>query len=244
MENRAKNIKQVLAVMTLAFVAINASLSLAFPGDRRDPRRGGGDRWSNPIHIISASYGANVNRGLEGNATNDVQRVCESLESCTYYVNVGTLGDPAYGHLKDFMVRYMCGTDNRQRSAYLPGEAHGHSLTINCQEARPMPPPPPPPPPRPQPRPERPGGIEVLSASYGSNVDSRLYNNAYNDVARSCNGQLVCNYRVSVTVLGDPAYGRMKDFVVRYRCQNRGGIERQAYLNAEANNQTAQLSCY
>jgi hypothetical protein len=82
-------------------------------------------------------------------------------------------------------------------------------------------------------------GVQIQDATYGGNVGVSS-GNATNSVARACNGHPSCDYLVSVNELGDPAYGRTKDFSVHYTCS---GQPRQAYLNPEANGAHVYLYC-
>jgi hypothetical protein len=76
------------------------------------------------------------------------------------------------------------------------------------------------------------GKIFVQSATYGGNcgVDP---GNVTAHIAKACNGKSECTYTVDHKVIGDPAYGCQKTYVVTYRC----GTDEQTYeqrLSAEA----------
>ena len=87
------------------------------------------------------------------------------------------------------------------------------------------------------------GGITVVSASYGLNVDSSTAaGNATGDIAQACNGQSNCDYRVDFHRIGDPFPGRQKTYAVTYRCAD--GQQRQASAPAEAGlGSIVSLSC-
>jgi hypothetical protein len=87
------------------------------------------------------------------------------------------------------------------------------------------------------------GGITVVSASYGLNVDSRTAaGNVTGDIAQTCNGQLNCEYRVDFHRIGDPFPGRQKTYTVTYSCAD--GQQRQASAPAEAGlGSIVSLSC-
>ena len=61
------------------------------------------------------------------------------------------------------------------------------------------------------------GGLRIKSASYGLNCRARQ-GNATRMLSTACNGKDACNYVVDVNVLGDPAPGCVKNFVVDYQC--------------------------
>jgi hypothetical protein len=61
------------------------------------------------------------------------------------------------------------------------------------------------------------GRIYVISASYGRNCGVPR-GNVTAHVAGTCNGQRVCPYTVHHRIIGDPAPGCPKDFVVRWQC--------------------------
>jgi hypothetical protein len=85
------------------------------------------------------------------------------------------------------------------------------------------------------------GGVRVIDATYGGNAGAS-YGNATNSVAHSCNGLYDCDYLVSVNVLGDPAYGHVKDFNVEWTCGD-GGETQRAHIDAEANGVHVYLMC-
>jgi len=87
------------------------------------------------------------------------------------------------------------------------------------------------------------GGITVVSASYGLNVDSRTAaGNVTGDIAQACNGQSNCDYRVDFHRIGDPFPGRQKTYSVSYTCAD--GQQRQASAPAEAGfGSIVSLSC-
>jgi peptidoglycan/LPS O-acetylase OafA/YrhL len=60
-------------------------------------------------------------------------------------------------------------------------------------------------------------GVHILSATYGGNCRAPR-GNATRALSRSCNGKNNCAYVVDVNLLGDPAPGCGKDFVVDYQC--------------------------
>jgi hypothetical protein len=59
--------------------------------------------------------------------------------------------------------------------------------------------------------------IYVTSATYGGNCGVPRGNVTY-ALAEACNGRRVCEYVVHHRILGDPARGCPKDFVVRWQC--------------------------
>jgi hypothetical protein len=85
------------------------------------------------------------------------------------------------------------------------------------------------------------GSIHVLSATYGGNAGAS-YGNATNNVSYHCNGSGRCDYLISVNELGDPAYGRRKDFNVDWSCGDDGQTQH-AHIDAEANGLHVYLTC-
>ena len=61
------------------------------------------------------------------------------------------------------------------------------------------------------------GFIEVLSGTYGANC-GQGEGNRTNHLAAACNGKGKCDYKVDVTVLGDPAGGCAKNYIAKWRC--------------------------
>jgi hypothetical protein len=95
-----------------------------------------------PIRIVEASYGENCratvlqpplsNYFQPGNATNEVKKACRGQAECRFEIDVNRLGDPVHGCAKDFSVLYQCRAANELHTAALPGEAHGHAVSIAC----------------------------------------------------------------------------------------------------------------
>ena len=81
--------------------------------------------------------------------------------------------------------------------------------------------------------PSKPSGkIVVQSATYGGNCGADP-GNVTDHIAEACNGKSECTYTVDHKVIGDPAYGCQKTYIVTYRC----GTDAQVYeqrLSAEA----------
>ncbi|HXF76243.1 MAG TPA: hypothetical protein VNN13_09150 [Methylomirabilota bacterium] len=83
--------------------------------------------------------------------------------------------------------------------------------------------------------------IRVVSATYGPNCNVRR-GNVTARVADFCDDRAVCEYRIDVTALGDPAPGCAKEFYAEYRCGSFGGI-RSELVPAEANGKILRLQC-
>jgi hypothetical protein len=84
--------------------------------------------------------------------------------------------------------------------------------------------------------------IRVLGAGYGQNCGGQLNTNVTNDLARQCQGQDYCVYRIDSRQIGDPRPGCAKDYHARYMCRD-GGNERHVSANAEASGQSVVLDC-
>jgi hypothetical protein len=173
---------------------------------------------SGTIHVRSATYGAVCGESVSiGNTTAELGQRCNGMTNCGYIVDYTRIGDPAPGCGKDFTIEYTCGTNPRKHRVALPAEAGlGSIASLSCS------------------------GITVESATYGNNLlgssDPRIHvtaGNAKSDIASKCNGEGVCHYAVDYTVLGDPAPGFGKDFVVDYTCIGVPGV-RHATVPAEA----------
>ncbi len=82
------------------------------------------------VRVLSATYGKNCNRA-EGNATRIVAEACKGARGqCLYQAN--QLGDPAPGCAKQLDVQYACGVDPTVKTASIPGEAAGKTVTLAC----------------------------------------------------------------------------------------------------------------
>jgi hypothetical protein len=95
--------------------------------------------------------------------------------------------------------------------------------------------------------------IRVSEATYGANCrdfkpsegreNKVAKGNATQAVKENCAGaKSACTFTVDTGLLGDPAPGCQKDFIVRWRC---GDIERvhQLYILEEAHTKNAPLTC-
>ena len=65
--------------------------------------------------------------------------------------------------------------------------------------------------------------ISIESATYGLNCDQPI-GNVTSHIAQSCNGKSDCKYFVDHTVIGDPAFGCKKNYIVRYRCSDSSSV--------------------
>lgn len=83
--------------------------------------------------------------------------------------------------------------------------------------------------------------IRVVSATYGPNCKVRR-GNVTAHVADFCDNRAVCEYRIDVERLGDPAPGCPKEFFAEYRCGSFGDI-RSELVSAEANGKILRLQC-
>jgi peptidoglycan/LPS O-acetylase OafA/YrhL len=94
------------------------------------------------VAVLSASYGLNcrafavvppaMNSVTPGNITQKIKDHCDLSVKCDFFVNVDELGDPASGCSKDFAVTYRCTGRPDVKTAYLPGEANGRSILLEC----------------------------------------------------------------------------------------------------------------
>ena len=76
------------------------------------------------------------------------------------------------------------------------------------------------------------GGIKIISATYGGNCGAS-WGNVTSHIAQQCNGKSRCRYTVDHKIIGDPAPGCAKTYIVRYRCGNSPQVF-EASLSAEA----------
>lgn len=88
------------------------------------------------INVLTAWYGPSCNT-QHGNVTAHVKSRCDGKASCSYTVDAGTLGDPAPGCSKNFLVLYACQGQAEVRLAQLAAEAHARPLTFGCEVKRP-----------------------------------------------------------------------------------------------------------
>lgn len=86
------------------------------------------------IHVVSATYGANV--GASGNLTFGAGFVCNGEVFCAStvagFTNFQPVGDPAPGQAKDFVAQWTCGSDPTLRSTTVPAEAAPSVAVLEC----------------------------------------------------------------------------------------------------------------
>jgi len=84
--------------------------------------------------------------------------------------------------------------------------------------------------------------IEVLTATYGANCGARK-DNVTASLGAACNGQQQCNYIIQTSVIGDPAYGCMKDYVAQYRCKGEPQVKMVSAVAEAGNGSEIVLDC-
>jgi len=86
---------------------------------------------ANSVDVLTAWYGQTCG-AAHANVTAHVKSQCDGKPECSYGVDAGTLGDPAPGCAKNFIVLYACRGQPPVRLAQLPGEANGRALVLSC----------------------------------------------------------------------------------------------------------------
>jgi peptidoglycan/LPS O-acetylase OafA/YrhL len=94
------------------------------------------------VVVVSSSYGVNcrafavapppINSAAPGNVTDKIKQYCRFSAKCDIVVDVNWLGDPAGGCGKDFNVEYRCTGRPEVKTGYLPAEAHGKHIVLEC----------------------------------------------------------------------------------------------------------------
>lgn len=182
------------------------------------------------VDVLEASYGRNCGAS-SSNVTRQVREDCTDRKACSFKISVARLGDPASGCGKDFSVHYRCGRAEGPAVLWVPPEANGHDVTLDCHNGR---------------------GIHVLTATYGEScrkfephaprVNLVAEGNVTSAMALTCDGKPRCDFAVTTRVLGDPADGCAKNFSVRYSCWP-DDTAKTVELDGEANGKTVTLSC-
>ena len=65
--------------------------------------------------------------------------------------------------------------------------------------------------------------IQIVEGTYGANCGAPA-GNVTGHNGQACNGRTQCAYTIDYKVIGDPAYGCAKDYVVRWQCSASGAI--------------------
>lgn len=86
------------------------------------------------IQVVSASYGLNVSKRAQGNATKYVRSACDAKRSCNFAVKDAATGvaDPAPRQGKEFDVVYHCGT--KEKKGHLDAESKDKILLLSCAD--------------------------------------------------------------------------------------------------------------
>ena len=159
------------------------------------------------LYVADATYGGNCG-AVWGNATEALARACNGLASCDYRVDYRVIGDPAIGCGKEYVAHWRCGNGVALYRAVAPPEAgYGAVIHMTCDGTEP-----------PAAALSSRGVIEIVSATYGGNCGAPPGNETTN-LAAACDGKRDCRYRIDYQVIGDPAVGCGKDYVVQWRCR-------------------------
>jgi hypothetical protein len=67
--------------------------------------------------------------------------------------------------------------------------------------------------------------LRIISATYGNSCNVPT-GNATTRLKKACNGKKECKYRLDVAVLGDPANGCAKDFIVEFDCGEKTNLKK------------------
>lgn len=70
------------------------------------------------------------------------------------------------------------------------------------------------------------GAINIQSATYGGNCKAAA-GNVTAHAQQACNGKTLCDYKVDYTVIGDPAPGCAKDYVMAWTCGSSSQVNSQ-----------------
>ena len=97
-----------------------------------------------PIAVVEATYGRGCGGSATpartpyevkpGNATKSVADECNGKGRCELLLSASKIGDPAPGCAKDFFIQWRCGDAAAIRTAQLPAEALGKSVTLECPD--------------------------------------------------------------------------------------------------------------
>lgn len=92
------------------------------------------------IRVVHGTYGANC--GVrQGNVTEHLRQACDGRDKCEYLIDVGAIGDPAYGCEKDYAAQWDCVGQPGHHVLTAPPEAgRGDRLLIlGCDATTPPP---------------------------------------------------------------------------------------------------------
>lgn len=140
------------------------------------------------IRIIKATYGT-------GNVTAYLDRECDGKLTCTPYIATTTLGDPNPGSPKPLTIDYSC-NDQVTKKLVMKQHAANSYAHLNCAtECK-----------------QADNRVHVIESTYGWK-----YVTAF--VAGECDTRNKCYLTIQPSTFGgDPAYGSVKSFGVRYTC--------------------------
>ena len=85
------------------------------------------------IQILSAKYGSNCG-SVVSDQTSNLQRVCDTKQTCRYRIDHTVIGEPCPGVKKTYKVSYKCSDNSRTLVIEIAGEASGKDLYISCQQ--------------------------------------------------------------------------------------------------------------
>ncbi|WP_240975764.1 hypothetical protein [Paraburkholderia aromaticivorans] len=85
------------------------------------------------IKVVSGTYGKNCGAS-RGNATAELARQCDGLQTCRYVLREAPVGTPSVRCRTDFRAEWFC-TDTEFHTAALSANAEpGSTLVLSCVE--------------------------------------------------------------------------------------------------------------
>ena len=84
--------------------------------------------------------------------------------------------------------------------------------------------------------------IKVVSGTYGRNCGAKS-GNATIHLARICDGQMACEYKIELTALDDAAPNCAKDFIAEWTCGDAGAVYAVSLRPSDAPGENLRLAC-
>ncbi|HZS40455.1 MAG TPA: hypothetical protein VFF06_26665, partial [Polyangia bacterium] len=132
-EWRCSNSPQLYRAAAEREAGFGKIVTLACDGSAQPAPPPGPPTGASGIRVRWATYGANCNPALRGNATAALQQACDGRGQCEYRVDFHVLGDPANGCAKEFRTEWTCDNSPGERRAAAPAEAgFGSVVSLRC----------------------------------------------------------------------------------------------------------------
>ena len=171
------------------------------------------------VVIDSATYGSDLKKVEEGNATRALAEICKHRGDCEYKVSPELFGGIMPGVPKSFHVEWACRHEHGTKLRDIPAPADEQVRKISCHT----------------------GKIKIVSATYGGNVVEAKSENITALAQQQCSAKSFCRMPGSDLRAEDPMPGAPKSIEIKWHCSAKPNSARRTEIRE---NEAASLNCW